>query len=281
MNLSDRVAIVTGASSGIGRGLAIEAGLRGMRVVIADRDEAGLAVTKSLLRERAVEAVSYCVDVSDCAAMEEFSSDVYRRFGEVYILFNNAGVHVNGPSWRHGDETWKRLLGANLFGVINGMRAFLPKMIDSRKEGVIANTASLAGLISFPYSGAYCASKHAVIGLTESVHFELTEAQASVRMALICPGAVATGIAAPSGLKANSRTRDEDLDIFDKRARSFNDEFIFTIQDGMSSQEHAKLVFDELEAGSFWIISDERYIPMIEERLNSIKIKRHPKFETF
>lgn len=276
MRFAGQVAVITGAASGIGRGLALEAGRRGMRVAIADIDQANLNVTYSILQEMGVEASSHVLNVAVPDEMEIFATQIFDLYGAVFIFFNNAGVHIDGPSWNYTDAQWKWLFDVNVFGVVNGTRSFLPKMIQGGGDGIIANTASLAGLISFPYSGCYCASKHAIVGFTESVHFELLELKSRIRMALICPGAVATAIAAPS--KAALAPAIVNNDAVDPSARDFHINFESLIQSGMSADEHAKFVFEEILKERFWIISDESYFTMIEERLQSISEHRPPKF---
>lgn len=275
MNFTDRVAVVTGAGSGIGRGLAREAGRRGMRVAIVDIDEITLAETLSELRRHKITATSHVVDVADERAMEALADAVYKAHGDVHLLFNNAGVHLDGVSWRYSEKQWSWLMGIDLMGVVHGVNAFLPRMLDRGTEGIIANTASIAGLMSFPYSGCYCAAKHAVVGFTESVHLELTSSGAPVKVALVCPGAVATEIVRPSTATAAPDPGPDDND-HDHRVEEFRDAFSAVIANGMSSDEHARLVFDELAEGAFWIISDPTYLPSVEERLRSIKERRAP-----
>jgi NADP-dependent 3-hydroxy acid dehydrogenase YdfG len=275
LNDADRVAVVTGAGSGIGRALAMEAGRRGMRVAIVDVDKARVAETLSELQRTGVVATSHVLNVADAVAMESLADAVYQAHGDVHLLFNNAGVHLDGVSWRHSEKQWKWLMDIDFMGVVHGVNAFLPRMLDRGQEGIIANTASIAGLMSFPYSGCYCAAKHAVVGFTESVHLELTAAGSRIKVALICPGAVATEIARPPAAVAapypvgGGAARDPRVDEF--RAA-----FSVVIENGMHADEHGRLVFDELAQGAFWIISDPAYLPLMEERLRSIKERRAP-----
>lgn len=275
MNVANRVAVVTGAGSGIGRGLAMEAGRRGMRVAVVDIDEIRLAETLSELHRNAVTATSHVVNVADAAAMEALADAVYQAHGDVHLLFNNAGVHLDGLSWGYSEKQWRWLMGINLMGVVHGVNAFLPRMLERGTDGVIVNTASIAGLMSFPYSGCYCAAKHAVVGFTESVHLELMASGAPVKVALVCPGAVATGIIRPPAAAAPPDPPAGDAGQ-DHRVDDFRSTFSAVIANGMSADGHARLVFDELAEGAFWIISDPTYVPLIEERLRSIKERRAP-----
>lgn len=266
---------MTGAGSGIGRGLAIEAGRRGMRVALVDVDAAKVAEALSELHRSGVVATGHVVNVADASAMEALADAVYQAHEDVHLLFNNAGVHLDGLSWRHSEKQWKWLMDIDLMGVVHGVNAFLPRMLDRGQEGIIANTASIAGLMSFQYSGCYCAAKHAVVGFTESVHLELTAAGSPIKVALICPGAVATEIARPPAAVAAPAPPQGEA-AHDPRVEEFRAGFAVVIENGMSADEHARLVFDELSGGAFWIISDPTYLPMMEERLRSIKERRAP-----
>lgn len=275
MDVRNQVAVVTGAGSGIGRGLALEAGRRGMRVAAVDIDRTRLAETLQELKRLGVVATSHITNVADAGAVEALAEAVFDAHQDVHYLFNNAGVHLNGTSWRISAKQWKWLMDIDLMGVVHGVNAFLPRMIERGHEGVIANTASIAGLTAFPYSGCYCAAKHAVVAFTESVHHDLSAAGSRIRMALICPGAVATAIADPSvGAVSDPGAG---LNADDPEGRAFHSGLAAAIAGGMAADEHARLVFDELSQGQFWIISDGSYMALIEERVRSIKERRAPR----
>ncbi|MCK9542590.1 MAG: SDR family NAD(P)-dependent oxidoreductase [Novosphingobium sp.] len=197
-----QVAVVTGAGSGIGRGLAIRFGELGLRLVLADVDEAGLRHTEELLEGSGVEVVAHRTDVSDAAAMEGLRDLVLARFGGVDILCNNAGiVSAFRPMWENPLNDWQRVLGANLWGVIHGIRLFVPEMV-ARGCGHVVNTASMAGLIVVPSNGVYNATKHAVVSLSETLRADLEAAGHSIGVTVVCPGMVSTNINKTPDLQA-------------------------------------------------------------------------------
>lgn len=275
MNYRGRTAVITGAASGIGRGLAREAAARGMNVIMCDLDIAALEAVAEELTGKGGAVITRRTDVTDADSVAALADEAFSTFGAVHLLFNNAGVYVDGTSWKHPASQWDWMLDIDVKGVVNGMNAFLPRMISSGEVGIMANTASIAGLMSFPYVGCYGAAKHAVVALTESVHFELVAAGSQVRAALLCPGAVVTGIADSASTNALSVTSIKDAN---PAASLFHDAFKGIIAQGMTPEAHAAFVFDELALGRFWIISDRSYLSQIEERMQSIKECRAPRF---
>jgi len=185
----DRVVVVTGAASGIGRALARELGAAGAKLALADVDAEGLRETAALVGvERCLTAV---VDVADREAVERFATDVVARFGAVHVVINNAGVTVSETIERLGYDDFAWLMGINFWGVVHGTKAFLPALRQA-DEAAIVNVSSVFGLIAFPTQGAYNASKFAVRGFTEALRQEL----AGTRIAVHCvhPGGIRTNI---------------------------------------------------------------------------------------
>ena len=161
-----RVAVVTGAGSGIGRELAIACAERGMKLVLSDVDVEGLAATKDLISSGIAVRTRQC-DVSSFEAVQDLANLAFGEFGYVHLLFNNAGVAALGPLWSATPQDWKWVLGVNLLGVANGIQSFVPRMIAAGQDGHVVNTSSGAGLTAVAGSGVYCASKHAVVALSE------------------------------------------------------------------------------------------------------------------
>lgn len=187
-----RVAVVTGAGSGIGRALALALAREGGRVVAADVDTAALADTRQAIAQQGGEALTVRTDVADLAQVQALADQAFAHFGAVHILCNNAGVVVHGdlPSATH--EDWQWVIGVNLWGVIHGLLAFLPRMIAQGAGGHVVNTASMAGLIASQGLGVYNTTKYAVVGLSETLVKDLRPH--GIGVTVLCPMGVATRI---------------------------------------------------------------------------------------
>lgn len=193
-DLSGKVAAVTGAASGLGRAMALAFAREGMHVALADVDETGLAQTREQAAALGVKACALRVDVSRASEVEAFAARASDELGGIQVVCNNAGVGLSGPLWEHSEAEWQWLLGVNLWGVVHGVRAFVPRLL-AQDEGHIVNTASVAGLISPPGMGAYCVSKHAVVALSEALHHDLRSRGSRVGVSVLCPAYVPTRIA--------------------------------------------------------------------------------------
>lgn len=191
-------AVVTGGASGIGLGLAtalLEDGAAA--VAIADVERAALddAVAHLRAKDLGGKVVGLHCDVTDPASMEEMAAEALDEMGHVEVVCLNAGVFAGGAAWETTDDDWDWVLGVNLRGVINGLRVFVPELIDAGRPSHVIVTASIAGLVAAPASAVYCTSKFAAVGLTESLHHDLQLAGAThVAASVICPGMVATNI---------------------------------------------------------------------------------------
>jgi len=190
--LQDRVAVVTGAGSGIGAGIARAAAAAGMKVVIADID---LDAAQEVAAEIGVQAQACRVDVSDLASVEALRDAALAHFGAVHVLCNNAGVWIGAHMVDADIRDWQFLINVNLYGVIHGVKAFLPLLVE-QGEGYIVNTASMGGLISGPPEGLYTTTKFAVVGLSESLLLEV--ADKGVGVSVLCPGLVDTQLTTKS-----------------------------------------------------------------------------------
>ncbi len=190
--LADKVAVVTGGGSGIGAALALAAARAGMDVAIVDIDGDRAEKSAAAVAELGRKALASVTDVTDGDAVEQLASKVYETLGACHLLCNNAGVSPLGFTWEHSLSDWNWVFSINLFGVVNGIRSFVPRMLAQGSEGHVVNTVSAAALRLVPANGLYAASKYAVLGLTETLRDEL--APHNIGVSALCPGAVQTNI---------------------------------------------------------------------------------------
>src|SRR5436190_18589010 len=243
-----KAAVVTGAASGIGLALADRFATSGMHVVLADVDEEGLATAAEQIGARGVNTLTARTDVSDEASVNALAAAALDRFGAVHVVCNNAGVVSNADAWFGPLAAWSWVLGVNLWGVIHGVRAFLPTLV-AQGEGHIVNTASIAGLLP-GFGPSYDASKHAVVALTEDLYLNLQQVGLPIGVSVLCPGWVRTrimdadrnwpdrlGDAPPPGMGT---------EIVEPHVRRAVDE-------GTPPAMVADLVADAVQANRFWV----------------------------
>ena len=213
--VQDKVVVITGAGSGIGRALALRAASGGARIALSDWNPAGLAETARAVEQTGARVETAVVDVSDRGAVQTWASDVVTSFGGVDLVVNNAGVSATGDfvDLSYDDIDW--ILGINLNGVIHGSKEFLPHLIASG-DGALVNISSLFGLVSMPGQSAYNATKYAVRGFTEAIREEMLVAGHPVTVTCVHPGGIRTGIAR-HGRKADNIKADEVDELFEQR----------------------------------------------------------------
>jgi short-subunit dehydrogenase len=235
-SFAGRVAVVTGAGSGIGRALAVQLAEAGAHVALADISEEGLAKTVALLPER-TQVLSEVVDVADRAAVHALEAAVLERFSRVDLVINNAGVDVSDTTAGTSYDDLEWIMGINFWGVVHGTKAFLPSMLE-RGTGTIVNISSVFGLIAWPTHGGYCASKFAVRGYTESLRHELRNT--GVTAICVHPGGVKTNIV------KSSRFRVDDAGRTDKEAMAADfDRFVRT-----SPERAAATILEAVRTGN-------------------------------
>ncbi len=195
--LKDRVAVITGAASGIGLAFAERFAKEGMKLVLADIEEPRLNEVVASFKARKIPVAAMTLDVSDPAAVEALAKLAYGTFGATHLLCNNAGVVPAGrfrPVWEYPIEDWKWAFDVNMMGVVHGLRSFIPRMLAGQAEGHVVNTSSIAGLISGSATPVYSAAKHAVVRISEALYASLVQAGASIGVTVLCPGVVQTRI---------------------------------------------------------------------------------------
>src|ERR671923_2623744 len=190
--LRGKVAAVTGAASGLGRAMALAFADEGMHVALGD--VADTSDTFAEVERRGVSALAMKLDVANAREVEAFAQLIDRDLGGAQLVCNNAGVSPLGAAWEMSLGDWQWIMGVNLWGVIHGVRAFVPRLL-ARNEGHVVNTASVAGIINPPGTAAYNVTKHAVVALSETLYHDLRERRSAVGVSVLCPAYVPTGIA--------------------------------------------------------------------------------------
>jgi NAD(P)-dependent dehydrogenase (short-subunit alcohol dehydrogenase family) len=259
--LNGRVAVVTGGASGIGFGLASAFAAEGMRVVIGDIEEPALDDAVAKLEAAGAEVLGVRTDVSDDASVASLAAAAVDRFGAIHVACNNAGVGGGGLSWEAPLSTWEWVLGVNMWGVIHGIRAFVPILMQ-QDEAHVVNTASIAGLAAGPFMGPYNASKHAVVALSETLYHEMAIMAPQVKVSVLCPGWVRTRIAESA---RNRPAGDASADAADTNAGLILKTFI---DRGMPPEELAPEVLSAIRDERFWILPHDDAEPFWREFVN-------------
>lgn len=276
--LRGQVAVITGAASGLGREFARAAADRGMRLVLADVEPVGLEEVRAELGAL-TDAITQVVDVADGAAVRALAEMSHAAFGEVHLLFNNAGVGTAGLIWENSERDWQWTLGVNLWGVIHGMRAFVPRMLAAAKadpayRARVVNTASMAGLVNPPTSGVYNVSKHAVVSLSESLYHDLALVTGQVRCSVLCPFYVPTGIHDSSRNRPAELANAEAPTRSQRAARAMVEKAV--TQGKVSAADVATMTFDAIGADRFYIVSHPQSLESVRLRGEDIVNLRNP-----
>ncbi|WP_211464409.1 SDR family NAD(P)-dependent oxidoreductase [Collimonas silvisoli] len=274
-NLQGKVAVVTGAAEGIGKGIATRAAAEGMKLVLADINAAKLEVTVAEFKANGVEVIGVPTDVAKEQQVNALAEQAFARFGKVHLLVNNAGVAVAKPAWETTQQDWDWVMGVNFYGVTHALRAFVPTMLQHGEEGHIVNTASMAGLTSQPSLASYNASKHAVVTVSEGLHHDLALRQARIKVSVLCPGWVKTAIA------HSERNRAEAVDSaatqgVDAVAAKVGMSVLHAVQNGIPVAQVADEVFDAIAAERFYILTHPEMKQAIQIRMEDVLQQRAP-----
>ncbi|MCG8588461.1 MAG: SDR family NAD(P)-dependent oxidoreductase [Proteobacteria bacterium] len=263
--LRDRVAVITGAGSGIGEALAHACAEAGMHCALADVEPGKAEAVAAAVAKRGVRAFAARVDVTRFEEVEAFAARTRDELGGCHLLCNNAGVLVLGPTVERTLEDWEWVLGVNVKGVVHGVRAFVPAMIEAGEGGHVVNTASINGLIPFAAHGVYTTSKFAVVGLSECLRLDL--AGAGIGVSVLCPGGVATQIA------RSQRNRPAELGEYQLRRRDIEaimesgDEANATL---IEPSRVAELTLEAVRRNELYVITHPGSKGMVEARCREI-----------
>lgn len=269
-----RVAVITGAASGLGRAFAQQAAALGMKLVLADVDADALEAVVAAMREQGAQAMGVRTDVRDPAQVDALAKATLDAYGKVHLLFNNAGVGTGGFVWESSAKDWDWVFGVNVMGVANGVRSFTPAMLAQGERAHIVNTASVAGLLAPSTMAVYNASKHAVVALTETLYHDLRNVGGQVSCSLLCPAFVPTGIANAE------RSRPDDLrnDAPPTRSQQAADlQLQRAVRSGrLTPDDVAKATFDAVRDGRFYILTHPGILASVKLRHEDIETLRNP-----
>jgi NAD(P)-dependent dehydrogenase (short-subunit alcohol dehydrogenase family) len=265
--LGGRVAVVTGAGSGIGAALCRRLSADGMRVVAADIDAEAAAVTANgLEHSRAVK-----VDVADPVSVRALADAAYDAFGQVDLLCNNAGVFQGGLSWGRTEGDWDWVFGVNVYGIVHGITAFVPRMMEQGTPGHVVNTASIASFVSGPYSAPYVVSKAAALSLSECLAHDLRAVGAPIGVSVVVPSAIDTGIARTARVRpARYGTDDSDDGAFTVQMLEA------TTSAGLPADEVAALVVDAVRTDTFLVPTKPSYAAQLQSRGDALVARELP-----
>jgi len=273
-HLAGKVAVVTGGASGIGHAMATRFADAGMKLVLVDIESDTLDAAADTLRERGADVLAQKLDVADACAMDSLASNTLEHFGALHVLCNNAGVGAGGAIWELTVEDWEFALGANLWGVIHGVRVFTKHLI-AQDEGHIINTASMAGLVSVPGMAPYNVTKHGVVTLSETLHHELAALDSNVGVSVLCPGHVNTQIwnshrNRPEALSATG------LDFSRPEMQSTLEAFRAMTEANLDPAAVADQVHDAILDGTFYIHTHQNHHAAVEARMRAILDAKQP-----
>ncbi len=275
-----KVAVVTGAASGIGRALAEKSAQEGMKVVLADFEVEALKKAEEELKAGGADVLAVHTDVSQAGDVENLAQQSFATYGAVHLLFNNAGVGAGTTVCESTLADWQWVLGVNLWGVIYGIHFFVPRMLAQNTEGHIINTASSAGLMAGPGLGIYKVTKHGVVSLSETLAHELRLKEAKLKASVLCPWWVNTNIAEsernrPASLQNPAVETPVDPET-QAQIQAVQQMVRHAIQTGMAPSQVAELTFDAIRQGKFYILTDPIIKQSVQLRMDDILQDRYP-----
>lgn len=274
-DFAGKTAVITGAGSGFGREFARIGARLGMKLVLGDIQRDALDATLEELRAQGADAVGLVGDVSRAADVQALADAAMERFGGLHLAFNNAGVGgAGGLLWESSERDWQWVLGVNLWGVIHGVRAFVPIMLRQDCECHVVNTASVAGLLSPQLMGVYNVSKHGVVALSETLFQDLRVANAKVGVSVLCPAFVPTGIHLSERNRPTDLTDDAPPTASQLAARRASEKAVTSGK--ISAAQVAETTFDAIRENRFYILTHPKILPTVELRMQDVLQQRNP-----
>jgi NAD(P)-dependent dehydrogenase (short-subunit alcohol dehydrogenase family) len=271
-----KTAVITGAASGIGRAMAELFLAKGMNVVLADIERAALERTVAAL-EKSGPCIGVVTDISKAEDVQRLADRALEAFTGIHIVCNNAGVFAGGLLWEQSLADYRWQLDVNLWGVIHGIRTFVPIMKAQGTDCHLINTASMAAVTAMPYSGIYHMTKHAVLGMSESLYHELAFHAPKVKVSVLCPEAINTGIAESERNRPAACSGEGDIVESDERAmvsRALTD----SVSAGIGPEVMARRVFDGIIQERFYLLSEDAWRDAANTRLEDVRLARNPTF---
>ena len=279
--LAGRTAVITGAGSGMGRAFALRFAAEGMTIVAADIQPDALAATVAELASAGYETAGIVTDVADPDSVQRLADAAFDRFGAVHLLCNNAGVegYLDGPIWAATARDWEWTVGVNFWSVVNGIRAFVPRMLADGGPGHVVNTCSMTAVVSA--GNMYAITKHAVLALTEVLAADLAKRDAPIGVTALCPGIIATNLFRGSRNRP-AALREDDADAQTARAaglppdrdaqagREVRERMHATLAAGMPPAEVAAQLVNAVRAGTRYLLTDHDWDPRIQARHESV-----------
>lgn len=270
---TDQIAVVTGAGGGIGAGLARHCLSLGMQVIACDVSPEGLESLQASIESSPGTLRTHKLDVSCANAVEQLAESVFTEYGRVNLLFNNAGVLVDGKCWERELRDWRWIIDVNIMGVIHGVRSFVPKMLTQGEAGRVINTSSIGGLLGGgAYMAPYQSSKHFITAFTETLYQELQLEEAPISASVLCPAEVATGIWQSDRL----REAKQHNVLGSMAEQQMHDMIAGSVADGLTPDHFAELVFSRIEEDKFWLLPQSEFKPMLDKRHESIMNETRP-----